>query len=179
MWVHAKTAVGRGHAERKAKSRTGEGRLGYGGIFSAALLAVYREVFETVLLFQTLWLESGPAARNALLAGIALGALAVGLICWILLRLGRKLPLRNFFLFSSVIMLLLAVILCGKGVHALQEAGWLGYHPFGGLRLEFFGIYPTLQTLIPQLIVLLICLLLWYFGGRSDTAADKKLAQAR
>lgn len=179
FWLHSKTEIGRWHAYLKAKSLTGEGGLGYWGMFSAAFLAVYREVFETVLFFQTLWLESGPAARNALLAGIALGALAVGLICGILLRLGRKLPLRNFFLFSSVVMLLLAVILCGKGVHALQEAGWLGYRPFGGLRLEFFGIYPTLQTLIPQLIVLLICLLLWHFGGRSDTAADKKLTQAR
>ena len=70
-------------------------------IATAAFLAVYREAFETVLFFQTLWLEAGAAARNALLAGIALGVLAVGLISMLLLRLGRKLPLRIFFLFSS------------------------------------------------------------------------------
>ena len=179
FWLHSKTEISHWHAYLKAKSLVDAGGLGYWGMFSAAFLAVYREAFETVLFFQTLWLEAGAAARNALLAGVALGGLAVALISVLLLQLGRQVPLRHFFLFSSLIMLVLAVILTGKGVHSMQEAGWLGYHPMGTLRLEFFGIYPTLQTLIPQLVVLLVCLWLWHFGGRSDTAANHKQPSTR
>ena len=40
-------------------------------------------------------------------------------------------------------------------------------------------LLAMLQTLIPQLIVLVICLLLWHFGGRSDTAANHKQPSTR
>ena len=59
---------------------------------------------------------------------------------------------------------MLAVVLAGKGVAALQEAGMLGVHPLAGFpRSPLLGIYPTLETLLAQgaTILLLVAGFLW------------------
>ena len=46
---------------------------------------------------------------------------------------------------------MLAVVLAGKGVAALQEAGMLGVHPLAGFpRSPLLGVYPTVETLLAQ-----------------------------
>jgi high-affinity iron transporter len=186
FWLHSKTEISRWHAFLQAKSQIGGTRAGWWGIFFASFIAVYREVFETVLFYQTLWLRAGVETKRALFAGIAGGFLLVIVLGWLLLVAGRKLPLRKLFQFSAVIMLLLAIILTGKGFHAFQESGLLPITFINGLEklkisdnIELFGIYSTLETLIPQLIVGVVILLLWGLGQRlmRDAATVKKAAQ--
>ncbi|OIQ60836.1 hypothetical protein MOTE_03630 [Moorella thermoacetica] len=49
----------------------------------------------------------------------------------------------------------LAFVFAGDGVKALQEAGVAGATPVPGLPvIDFLGIYPTWETLLPQFILL-------------------------
>ena len=56
---------------------------------------------------------------------------------------------------SSLLVSALAVVLSGKGIAGLQEAGWLPISPVPSPRIELLGLYPSWQTLAAQLCVLL------------------------
>ena len=54
-------------------------------------------------------------------------------------------------------MAVLSVVLVGKGVAALQEAGWIDVHPVSWVpRVEILGLYPTLEGLGVQLVTIAI-----------------------
>ena len=121
-------------------------------LFLLTFVVVYREVFETILFYAALW---NPATAPAVLAGAAVAVAALGAIAWIMLRYSRKLPIGRFFAFSAALVAVLAVVLAGKGVAALQEAGMINVSAVRGWpRIEVLGIYATLQTLAAQLAVL-------------------------
>jgi FTR1 family protein len=89
-------------------------------LFSLAFVAVYREVFETVLFFAALWTEGN---GWPLLAGLGTGIGILALLAIVLLRTSTRLPIGQFFAASSLLVAVLAVILAGKGIAGLQEAG--------------------------------------------------------
>jgi high-affinity iron transporter len=91
----------------------------------------------------------------------------LGIASWMLVNVSAKLPIRKVFSFSSLLMIALSVILAGKGAHSLQETGFFGVTPFlGHLRVETIGLYPTLQTVLSQVIVLSASVGLWVIGRR-------------
>ncbi len=127
-----------------------------------AFLAVYREVFETVLFYQALWIQADDDGRTMLWVGLGLGSVLLLGLFFLILKLGRRLPLRQFFLVNAGIMLVLAVSFIGHGLAAFQEAGWISVHPIPGLpRWELVGLYPTVETLAAQLLT--VVLILWVY----------------
>ncbi|WP_336808123.1 FTR1 family protein [Fulvimonas yonginensis] len=152
LWMHRKSVGGRWQAYLKAKMAATLDRSAW-FLFGLAFLSVYREVFETILFYVAMWNE-GP--RTWLLGGIAVGALTLAVLAWVLLRTSRRLPLGKFFSASSVLIALLAVVLTGKGIAALQEAGWIGVHVAPLPRIELLGIYPTWQSVLAQAVVALV-----------------------
>ncbi|RDI97525.1 iron permease [Dyella solisilvae] len=150
LWMHQKSIGGRWQAYLKAKMATALDRRSAWFVFALTFISVYREVFETILFYAALWSEGQGAW---LLAGIATGALVLGLIAWVLLRTSRRLPLGVFFSASSALIAVLAVVLTGKGVAALQEAGWTAVSIAPVPSVEWLGIYPTWQSLLAQLAV--------------------------
>lgn len=121
-------------------------------LFGLAFLIVYREAFETILFFAALAAQGSSAA---LAAGAGAAAILLTVIAWIMLRYSRTLPIGKFFAYSSGLIAVLAVILAGKGVGALQEAGLINITPVANApRLEMLGIYPSLQPLLLQALVL-------------------------
>lgn len=71
-------------------------------------------------------------------------------------------------------MAFLAVVLVGKGVHSLQEAGHMSVtvlrHAF---RFEFLGLFPTIETSLAQFIILLVCILMLARKSRKGSQADR------
>jgi high-affinity iron transporter len=94
-------------------------------LFLLSFVVVYREVFETIL-FYAVWAEGNGAA---MLAGAGAAAGLLALVAWIMLRYSARLPITQFFSWSSVLIAILAVVLAGKGIAGLQEAGILGVRP--------------------------------------------------
>jgi high-affinity iron transporter len=121
-------------------------------LFLLAFVAVYREVFETILFFAAL---SAEGRVGAVIAGAAAGLGTLALIAVLMLRFSRRLPIAKFFSYSSLLIAVLAVVLAGKGVAALQEAGMLGVSPVSWApRLSLLGLYPTAEGLIAQALTL-------------------------
>nr|MBA3563720.1 FTR1 family protein [Gammaproteobacteria bacterium] len=144
IWLHRHSLAARWQAflrERIGRSLSTGALWGIAGL---AFIAVYREILETMLFYQALWLQSARPAP--LLGGAAVAALCLVVLGWLVFRVGARLPLRQFFRVNGILMFGLAVIFAGKGVAALQEAGMLPARLIDFPRIDLLGIYPTVQS---------------------------------
>lgn len=136
---------------------------------AVSFVAVYREVFETILFYQALWAQTDASAHGAVFGGMGAAALLLVLATWGIFKFGLRLPLKQFFAISAAVMFVLAVIFAGKGVAALQEAGKLPIDPVSFPRIELLGIYPNAQSLALQAAFVLIALGLIWYNRRAET----------
>lgn len=152
LWMHQKGQAGQWQAYLRQHLTAAMEKRSAWALFALAFIAVYREVFETVLFYSALAADgNGPA----LLGGFITGLVLLSVIAAVFLRTSARMPIGKFFSFSSVLVAVLAVVLVGKGIAGLQEAGWMMATPVTGLRLPLLGIYPTIQTYGAQLALLL------------------------
>lgn len=121
----------------------------------AAFLAVYREGAEVILFYQALF-NNAAADVTMIWAGFGAGCVTLAVIFYGMQQGILKIPLRPFFLFTSILMFLLAVTFVGGGIEELQEGGVIGITRFEGWpTFDVLGIFPTAETLGAQLLVLL------------------------
>jgi high-affinity iron transporter len=69
----------------------------------------------------------------------------------------------------------MSVTFVGNGVKELQEGNLVGVTPVSGVAsIDLLGIYPTLETLIPQIVLLLITVGAFVFQLRRSKQATNK-----
>lgn len=168
MWMHQKSSANRWQSYLQNKLSTAITRRSGWALFALSFVAVYREVFETVLFYSALAADgNGGALMGGFLTAVAL----LAIIAWVLLRTSARMPIGKFFSITSIFVAGLAVILIGKGIAALQEAGWIGAHTVAAPRIDLLGMYPTRETVMAQLVILAIALIgfgLNYWSGRKS-----------
>lgn len=121
-----------------------------------AFLAVYREGAETALFYQALFNE-GPNVGLPLALGIIVGFVALAVIFTLFYRYGVRIPLRPFFTVTSILLYYMAFVFMGKGIRELQEGNVMRITVIpGGPHLEAMGIYPSVETLTAQGILILL-----------------------
>jgi high-affinity iron transporter len=173
IWMHGKAQADAWQRYVREKMDRALSRGSGWFLFGLAFVVVYREAFETILFYAAMW-EDSP---SAMLAGVIVGALLLAVIAWALLRYSRKLPIAQFFRYSSVLMAVLAVILAGKGVSAIQEAGLVGVTPVHGLpRLDVVGFQPSVQVIAAQLLALVALLVGFRLTRPKPTGASAAAA---
>ena len=143
------------------------------GIALLSFLAVYREVFETVLFMQALWVQAEAASRSGLVAGVAAAGVVLAILAWVISRYSARLPLKLFFSLSSLFLAALAVIFAGKGVAALQAAGKLPADALAISGIPSLGIYPNVQGLALQalLVVVIVASFLYSRDDRRSSSS--------
>src|SRR5690606_168497 len=122
IWMHGKGQADAWQRYIREKLSHALSRGSSWFLFGLAFLIVYREAFETVLFYAALWSQGN---HSAVLAGAAVATVALAVVGWAMLRFSKRLPFGTFFKASAVLIAVLAVVLAGKGVAALQEAGWV------------------------------------------------------
>jgi high-affinity iron transporter len=152
IWMHGKAQADQWQRYIREKMSRALSRQSAWFLFGLAFIVVYREVFETILFYAALWTQGN---GGVMLAGAGSAVLLLGLIAWAMLRYSRDLPIAKFFAYSAWLMALLTIVLAGKGVAALQEAGIIDIAPLGsGIRVSVLGIFPTVQSMGAQLLML-------------------------
>lgn len=144
--------------------------VGGGGRFGFAILAffsVYRELFEVILFYETLWLQAGPAGHDAVLAGGATALVMLVGLAWVILKGSAKLPLGLFFSINAGLLCALSVVFAGHGVKALQEAGIFGTRPVAFFDFDWLGIHADAYSLAAQAVAIVAIAVLY---GRSRMA---------
>lgn len=150
-WLHSKSSMGAWQVYIKEKTNAA---LAQNSIFSLALLAflaVFREGAETVLFY----IGIAPSISTFdLLGGLGVGSLILVVVAVLMLGLGLRIPLKPFFLFTSLLIYYLGFKFVGSGIHALQVAGLLRADTASFLpSIDALGIYPTWETTLVQLAI--------------------------
>lgn len=136
------------------------------GLAFISFIAVFREVFEIALFYETLWLQTEGKHIKPILLGVLI---AMGLLlafAFALKKLSMRLPLKKFFLFSGILIIVLSVIFLGSGLQSLAEAGDFPYLSLGFGSMELLGIYPNLWALLLQVLVVIAGIYFWYKQGK-------------
>ena len=171
-WMHSKTQASQWqqYIQNNVERHLGTGTLW--GLAGLAFISVYREVFETILFYQSLLTQSvGDGSQASYVWYGLIAAVAIlALITWLMLKYSLKLPIGRFFSLSAYFMLILAFVLAGKGITALQEAAVIAITPFPmDVSVSWLGISATWQGVLAQsaLLVLFVILL-----SRKETSPD-------
>ena len=169
MFSKAEAEAWKGYIEGKVQSAVETGS-GY-ALGAAAFLAVFREGAETILFYQALFADV-QTNTGMIWAGFGLGCvMLVGVFA--LVRYGSlRIPLKPFFVGTSILMYVMAIAFAGGGIKELQEGDVIGVTPVNNIpSVDLLGIYPTLETLLPQVILVLLALgSIVYYRGKAKIA---------
>lgn len=154
-WLHRKASAQAWQAFIRDQVTEALGKRTLWAMAGIAFLAVYRELFEVILFYQTLWAQAGEERHGAVLGGIAVAAVLLAVMAWAILKYSVRLPIGPFFTATSGLLVLLAFVFVGHGVAALQEAGVIAFTPAAFVAVPLLGIRASVQGLAAQAVVLL------------------------
>jgi high-affinity iron transporter len=125
---------------------------------AVAFLAVYREGFETILFYKALFTSAG-ASSVPVVGGIAAGSVGLVAVYLLINQLGLRVAMKPFFAVTGVMLYYMAFVFAGKGVAELQGARIVPLTVIEGApRIPFLGVYPTLESLVVQGLLLVLAL---------------------
>ncbi|KKL89813.1 hypothetical protein LCGC14_1910930, partial [marine sediment metagenome] len=161
FWMHSKTNASAWQAYIKENIHRHLSTGTLWGIAGLSFIAVYREVFETVLFYQALISQSAPTQLSSISSGFIVAAIALAIIAWVMVKFSLRLPIRTFFSFTTYLMLILSFILMGKAIAALQEADIVNISALPvDLQFTWLGIHPTWEGVIAQLLILIVSVII-------------------
>ena len=155
IWMHKSSDVSKMTNFYKEKSQ----RSANGGVFglaALAFLAVIREGLEIVIFVIGL---VGKVSMQQLILGFALGIGFLALVAVVMFVFERRLPLKAFFMLSSLVIFYLSIKFMGSGMHSLQLADQLPNQIVSYLpTLTTLSVYPSWISFLPQLVIVFIIL---------------------
>lgn len=168
FWLHNKSEAGKWRQYVSGMMQNVTGKGSNWGLLSVSFFVVFREVFESVLFLSALNIESGGKQQLAIGSGLLVALLILAIIAILVLRYSAKLPIPQLFQLSAILMGALAIVLMGKCVHSFQEVNIIPIHGISFIRIEWLGIYPTVESLLGQAVVAGIVALILLRTGKSS-----------
>ncbi|HKS06421.1 MAG TPA: cytochrome c/FTR1 family iron permease [Gemmatimonadaceae bacterium] len=152
-WIISKVESERWRAYIQERVSTAMARGGRAAFAGVAFLVVYREGAESALFYQAL-LTPGAHTVPPVLAGIAIGGVALAALYFALNKFGRRVPLRVFFAGTGALLYLMAFVFTGNGIRELQAGGVVDNTPLVGWpSIPALGIHPSVETLAAQWVL--------------------------
>ena len=177
FWMHSKTSAVQWQAfiETSLQRHLGTGTLW--GLAGLSFIAVYREMFEVVLFYQALWVQSSQEGQSMIFSGLLVAAAMLVVLGWLILRYSTRLPLRQFFAVSGIFMFVLAFVFTGNGIAAFQEAGKIPLDPISIPSIELLGIHANMQSAGMQLLLVIVAVVMLYISesGKRKLASQNNL----
>lgn len=175
VWLHRNTSMDKWREKiniQKSQALKKRSLLSFALI---AFLAVVREGLETVIFFIGL---VGKLPLTELIGGTAAGLIVLVIVGVLMIKLGMRIPLKPFFLLSMAVVLYMCVKFLGTGVHSLQLAGILPSDAESWLpSVSVLGIYPSVYSTIPQLLILLFLLIVLVSEAAKHFTNGKELTK--
>ncbi|MDR1212238.1 MAG: FTR1 family iron permease [Spirochaetaceae bacterium] len=174
MVSKAESEAWSGYIEGKVKSS-----IARGSVFSlafAAFLAVFREGAETILFYQAL-LAGNKTYISMIWLGLGIGSVLLVIIYLLIRFLSIRIPLKPFFLGTSILLFIMSISFTGSGIKELQEGSVVSVTLLPvNFTVDILGIYPTLETLIPQILLLILTVVTFVIQIRRQKKAPRKAA---
>ena len=146
-----------------------------------AFLSVFREGAEVVLFYQPM-LSEGNA--NMVWAGFGVGCILLVFVYLAIAKLSIKLPIKIFFTATSILMAIMCVSFLGAGIKELAEGGLFDVTCYvigvpENSVIQIFGVFPYLETLVPQLILAIILIVTFMMAHYRNKLSLKDAEIAR
>jgi len=134
------------------------------GLAAFSFMVVFREVFEVILFLKAISLEANANNQSAIGLGSLTAVAILFVIAFFFMKYSSKIPIRQLFLYSSWLVVLLAFILTGKGIHSLQESGLISIHALPSwIQADWLGIYAAVESILGQIILIIIVLIAYFY----------------
>lgn len=159
------------YLDKKVESSVSRGSMFALGF--TAFLAVFREGAEVILFYQQIIADAQEGdGVGWLWLGVAVAVVVLAAIFIAIRYFSVKLPLKPFFLVTSILMAIMAISFLGAGIKELMEGSFELVLRIQGVTplveqiptndvLDIFGIYPHTETIVPQFI--LLCITVYLF----------------
>ncbi len=186
-WMLSKSETDAWTSYIKTKAEKSSERGSYFALAFTAFLAVFREGAEVVLFFQPMLAGDN---TDMVWAGFVVGCICLVFVYLAIHFMSIKIPIKPFFTGTSILMFLMSISFLGAGIKELIEGdlitmvspSWLAWIPTNDV-MDVLGIYPTLQTLVPQLILLVVSIVIFVRQTKKNNLihaeAEKKRAEER
>jgi len=184
-WMFSKSETDAWVSYVKNKAETSSAKGSFFALGFTAFLAVFREGAEVVLFFQPLMSDEN---IHMVWIGLVTGFVVLAFVYLAIHYLSLKIPTKPFFLATSILMYIMSISFLGAGIKELIEAdlitmtspAWVAWIPTNDF-LDVLGIYPCVQTIVPQLILLAITIVLVYIQAKKNreihAAAEERRAK--
>lgn len=165
-WLHSKSSVKSWNAYIQKHMGQALTTGSFVSLFGLSFLSVFREGAETILFYVGILPN---ITMTAFLTGIGMALIILAVVAIIMLKTSVKLPIPLLFKVLTWTIYLLGFKILGVSLHALQLTGYLKMTIFPNIpAIEMLGIYSTLETLIAQLLYIVIVILLQIWIRRSE-----------
>jgi len=171
FWMHGKTEASKWKEFVETRIKTLLNKNNMIGLGAFSFVVVFREAFESVLFLSSLTADGETSSKLGVFLGFLLSAIVIFAIAWAILKWFKRLPISKVFLYSSIVVLALAFVLAGQGIHAIQEGGFLSINSFPlNIRFSALGLFPTYESLLTQFGILGVIIVLWKVSSRKKSA---------
>jgi high-affinity iron transporter len=145
------------------------------GLGLLGFASLYREGFEVVLFLQSYYLQMG---GTIVLGGALLGLLLSGLVAVLTFVAHSRLPYRKLLVSTGVMLGFVLLIMVGEQAQEMQLANWIPTTKIGALESVtpdwmgvWFAVYPTVETLVAQLLAAILVIGSYYAARRRVLSA--------
>lgn len=171
VWLHSKSSI---QSWNKFINKNITQAISSGSIFTFAFvsfLSVFREGAETIIFYAGI---AGKISMTQLILGILSAIILLTLFALFFERITSIIPVRTLFLMMSILIFCLAFKILGVSVHTFQVLNQISNTTIEWIpHIQMIGLYPTVETLIPQIILLFlvgIYLMVNYFKDRQTVS---------
>jgi len=152
------------------------------GLVLLGLTSVYREGFEVVLFLQSYYLQLG---GWTVLYGSILGLALTLVVAVITFWMHQRMPYRKMLIITGVLLGVVLLVMVGEEAQEMQLAKWLPtstIHILDGKIPDWagvwFSLFPTWETIIAQVVALVLVVGSYFLSGRLMRTADEATAQS-
>ena len=153
VWLHSKSSV---QNWNNFINKNISEAISSGSIFTFALLSflsVFREGAETIIFYAGI---AGKISTVQLVAGIIIAIIILIVFALSFNTITKYIPIHKLFLIMSILIFMLAFKILGVSVHTFQVLNKIKNTTINFLPdIPSIGFYPTFETVIPQLILII------------------------
>ena len=143
------------YINEKVKDSIGSGSAK--ALWFTVFLAVYREGAETVLFYQAIIFDAKNAVGYGMIAiGLVVGSAFLVALFFALKAGAVRIPIKPFFILTSIIIFYMSVTFAGKGVMELIGSKIIEPTMISNIpTITWLGLYPYVESLVPQIALIL------------------------
>ncbi|PNZ34608.1 FTR1 family iron permease [Mammaliicoccus vitulinus] len=167
IWLHSKSSL---DSWQSFINKNMDIAMSTGSIITfglVAFLSVFREGAETIIFYLGI---VGKISTWSFVLGIVVASVILVLIAIFFNQITKWIPIHRLFFIMSLFIFILAFKILGVSIHTLQILNIVSQHAINKLPfIDIVGFYPTYETLIPQLALVIIVVVYYMMSKKKGT----------